>query len=158
MLVLQKFLSRDYEAIEARLRSQVADYREFERFDRLNTWPIPGHPDIQLMAGAKVACHTDQIKAWQPMLVLQNERGGWSFRGSSQRVGLLSPQGPGNLLILDIDKPHLVSGRSQLKPWLVACWNPGRTVPLQRDYDLKGVEEAACKAFLDLVEQKNDRP
>ena len=138
MLVHQRYLTQHHPAILAHVLGRVPDYREPEMSPRLMTWHVQGYENLVLMQGGKVYKHDDGIEAYQPMLILRNPRGAWSFRGPNQPVRSMEPQTPGSLVVLDIGKKHLVSGRCP-ETWLALCWNPGRSVPKKSDYTLSEV-------------------
>lgn len=154
MLALQEYFCAPSAVahLPASLISRISGYREFETFDRLNSWLVDfdGKKDFALMEGKKVGAHDDGGKFWQPMLILENSRGAWTFRGSSQKVEKLDTQHPGMLVILDISRSHQVGGKSR-SPWKVLCWNPSATVPNHSEYTLEEVREAAKSEFKRLI-------
>jgi len=79
MLALQEYFCAPSAVahLPALLISRISSYREFETFDRLNSWLIDcnGKKDFTLMEGKEVGAHDDGGKFWQPMLILENPRG-----------------------------------------------------------------------------------
>ena len=146
MIVLESFVRVPFPV--KTFIANAPDYKTFEKGQTLNTWPLD--QDWALMEGRSIPVHDDGDEFYQPLLVLRNDNFQWSIRGANQRIKNLSPQIPGTILILDIAKKHLVSGRSKT-PWLVLCYNPKRSVPLKQDYTPEGLVEI----MKDFVKQKS---
>ena len=145
MIILESFIP--VSSLVETLIASAPGYEPFEKGRILNTWRLDR--DWALMEGRSILAHDDGGEFYQPLLVLRNDDFQWSIRGASQRIKSLSPQVPGTILILDISKKHLVSGRSKT-PWLVLCYNPSRSVPLKQDFTPEGLVEI----MRDFVKQK----